>query len=131
MIGQIVERIFINEDQSVIKFQFLNKAVGYFVTESDCCSETWFADIIGVKALLESGEILRIELKSMDLSQDNRSRQDSDEFYSIELTTNRGVCTFAFRNSSNGYYGGSAHYTECFDCVAHTKWTEITEDYSA
>ncbi len=131
MIGQIVDKIFINEDQSAIKFQFLDRSVGYFVTSCDCCSETWFADIIGVKALLEGGGILRSESKSLDLPQDNRCRQTFDEFYSIELTTNRGVCTFAFRNSSDGYYGGSAHYTEYFDGAAHTRWTEITEDYSA
>lgn len=35
-----------------------------------------------------------------------RSRQEEDRVYGYALTTERGTITLAFRNSSNGYYGG-------------------------
>jgi hypothetical protein len=129
MIGKSVEKIFVRADQEMIKFQFADGETGYFITDADCCSETWFADIIGVKALL-SGKIKKTEYKDLDCPQDDRCRQDEDQFYSIEITTEKGVCVFAFRNSSNGYYGGSCSYvSEATDI--NCDWTEVTGDYSA
>jgi len=46
-----IERILISADDSVLVFIGADKQIAY-ETYGDCCSETWFADIIGVDALL-------------------------------------------------------------------------------
>ena len=146
MTGKEVKRMFIGSFDAQyddrcgsgesIKFVFNDGTDGYFITDADCCSETWFADIIGVKALLSGRITKEPEFKELETQdQDKRCRQEHDEFYSVEVTTNKGVCVFAFRNSSNGYYGGTCSYSgknkftdfETNDFV----WREITEDYSA
>ena len=74
----------------------------------DCCSETWFADITGVGALI-GGTVQTADEVSMDgyNVEDGRTRQECDEAYGYKLTTDKGYADIVFRNSSNGYYGGS------------------------
>lgn len=109
---------------------------GIFVldTEGDCCSETWFADITGVGSLL-GGIVTGMEAIDMpedENAQDDRGRQEYDRFYGIRITTDKGTTDLIFRNSSNGYYGGSANYRvldgpdEAFNAA-----TLITADWSA
>lgn len=78
-------------------------------TESDCCSETWFADIVGTQALLGATVV---KTESIDMAvlgydvEDGRGRQECDQAYGIKITSTRGWCDVVYRNSSNGYYGG-------------------------
>jgi hypothetical protein len=74
-------------------------------TCSDCCSETWFADIIGVDNLL-CEDTIGIEILDLPDPKDDRTRQDYDLAYGFVLKTKKGNCEFIYRNSSNGYYGG-------------------------
>lgn len=107
LIGKKITGLRINEDQSVLVFDTDQGAVGY-VTYGDCCSETWFADITGVSALLggtvQTADEIGMEGYSVD---DGRTRQEYDEAYGYKLTTDKGYADIVFRNSSNGYYGGS------------------------
>lgn len=107
LIGKKITGIRINEDQSVLVFDTDRGAVGY-ETYGDCCSETWFADITGVIALI-GATVRYVEIVSMDSYNvdDGRARQDCDEAYGYRLTTDKGNADIVFRNSSNGYYGGS------------------------
>ena len=90
-------------------------------------SEAWFADVIGVKALL--GQVV-IEVNEIDLPipQDDRTRQEMDYAYGFELRTVRGVCTVIFRNSNYGYYGG---WLEECESPSDKVWQSITDDWSA
>ena len=107
LIGKKITGLRINEDQSVLVFDTDQGAVGY-ETDGDCCSETWFADITGVVSML-GGTVQTVEEVSMEgyNVEDGRTRQDSDEAYGYKLTTDKGYADIVFRNSSNGYYGGS------------------------
>lgn len=107
LIGKKISGLRINEDQSILMFDTDQGAVGY-VTYGDCCSETWFADITGVSAML-GGTVQTAEEVSMDgyNVEDGRTRQEYDEAYGYKLTTDKGYADIVFRNSSNGYYGGS------------------------
>ncbi len=94
-------------------------------TDADCCSETWFADVVGVENLLgqpvlaatETQDTVRYdELAGEEPdkpweSRDprNRTRQEYDQIYGVTLTTPAGECDIIYRNSSNGYYGGSIY----------------------
>lgn len=101
----------------------------YIGVESDCCSETWFADIIGVKNLLDE-VVSGVEELGVSAAKDDRSRQDFDKCYGVRLKTRKGDCDIIYRNSSNGYYGG-----EAVD-MTHGKgltidWELITDDWQA
>lgn len=107
LIGKKITELRINEDQSVLAF-YTDQGVIAYETRGDCCSETWFADITGVDALL-GGTVQTADEVSMDgyNVEDGRTRQDFDEAYGVKLTTDKGYSDIVFRNSSNGCYGGS------------------------
>lgn len=107
LIGKKISGLRINEDQSILVFDTDQGTVGY-ETYGDCCSESWFADITGVSAML-GGTVQTVEEVSMDgyNVEDGRTRQEYDEAYGYKLTTDKGYADIVFRNSSNGYYGGS------------------------
>lgn len=107
LIGKKITELRINEDQSVLAF-YTDQGVIAYETRGDCCSETWFADITGVGALL-GGTVQTADEVSMDgyNVEDGRTRQDFDEAYGVKITTDKGYSDIVFRNSSNGCYGGS------------------------
>jgi hypothetical protein len=84
-------------------------AIYLFQTDEDCCSESWWADICSPQQLLEGDTITMIEEIPLPDPEDERSKQEVDFAYGYALKTNRGTCTFIYRNSSNGYYGGSCN----------------------
>jgi len=106
LIGKKITGLRINEDQSVLVFDTDQGVIAYS-TWSDCCSETWFADITGVSALIggtvRTANKMRMEDYNID---DGRTRQDRDKAYGYLLTTDKGYTDIVFRNSSNGYYSG-------------------------
>jgi hypothetical protein len=95
-------------------------------TEADCCSETWWADVVGVKQLI-GFPIRTFEEIEMPQVEDGRSRQECDQIYGCRITTSGGVCDLIFRNSSNGYYGGG--YIPTWKPLRQVR--PITEDWSA
>ncbi len=67
---------------------------------------------------------------------------DCLQFYGYKITTDKGDATIEFRNSSNGYYGGSigiagdhtyGNRQDGFMGAAQnvTNWKPITDDWSA
>lgn len=99
--------------------------------EGDCCSESWFADITGVEALL-GATVTAVEEVELPDPEDNRTRQDCDQAYGFKITTTKGRTDIVFRNSSNGYYGGSLCAVENWNQhVPAIEWAQITEDWSA
>lgn len=105
LIGRRIEGLQVSEGEENLIFLTDQGGVAY-TTYGDCCSETWFADIVGVSGLL--GEIVaKVEDIDMPAVEDGRTRQESDQFYGVRLTTAKGTADIVYRNSSNGYYGGS------------------------
>lgn len=106
LIGKKILSIHINDDQSILAFNTAQGVVAYEV-EGDCFSESWFADITGVNALLgatvQSAE--EVDLENYNVN-DGRCRQEEDEVYGVKLITDKGYADIVFRNSSNGFYGG-------------------------
>ena len=116
----------------------------------DCCSETWFADILGIERILGKviGSVEEIEVTDFAcrlIERDGRGRQESDKVYGISLGVAGGCgsgCEIVFRNSSNGYYGGCLSGPidipkERGDSSAYAsgheqlEWERITKDWSA
>ena len=129
LIGKTITGLRVNEDQSLLVFDHPDGASTGYETDADCCSETWFADITGVAALI-GGVVQTADEVSMDgyNVDDGRGRQDSDVAYGYKLTTDKGHADIVFRNSSNGYYGGSIHL---FGNQAPENMVAITDDWMA
>jgi len=106
LIGKTIQKALINEDQSLIAFV---TEVGniYFIAQGDCCSETWFSDILNVTNIFNAKvtSVRSIELPEYNV-EDGRTRQQYDSVYGYKLVSAKGETTVIFRNSSNGYYGG-------------------------
>lgn len=128
LIGKKIAGLRINEDQSVLAFDTNQGVIAYYVW-GDCCSETWFADITGVSALL-GGTVQTADEVSMDgyNVEDGRTRQEWDEAYGVKLTTEKGYADIVFRNSSNGYYGG---YIALLKGELPESMTAIEDDWHA
>jgi hypothetical protein len=100
------------------------------MTEGDYCSESWFADLVGVHNVI-GREVISVEtipLPEWVNVEDGRTRQEYDEAYGLRISTDGGTCDVIYRNSSNGYYGGW-----CGEYVSRglpTGCKEITEDLS-
>lgn len=81
------------------------------VTDGDCCSHTWFEAFIGLPDILFAPvtEVNNLDLPGVE------QPEESWEFiqvYGLEIRTTNGVATIEYRNSSNGYYGGSCNASE-------------------
>lgn len=129
LIGKTIIRIEVSPGEEYIKFTHPDGSYTAYQAYGDCCSETWFADIVGVEALLRANvlEIREVDLQSYDCK-DDRTRQEYDEFYGVKIKTSKGYSDIIYRNSSNGYYGGSISlYTGKFP----NNMLEITSDWSA
>jgi hypothetical protein len=136
LVGQRIKQVFVRGgDRAEDAIAFVTERGTFaFDTGADCCSETWFADIINRAALSGGGWSARVSRVTemqfpKNAGEDGRSRQDSDEVMGFEIRTHRGVCQIIYRNSSNGYYGGSLN--GCFVPESLEGWTEITEDWQA
>lgn len=104
LLARRVDRIWIGPGEHVLVIETDQGRLAWEAM-GDCCSESWFAELIGVAALL-GGTVSDLEELSMGTTRDRRSRQDEDQIYGVALTTEKGTATLVFRNSSNGYYGG-------------------------
>lgn len=127
LIGKTVSGLRVNDDQSVLTFNHPDGTNTSYDTYGDCCSETWFADITGVLALL-GGKVIGVEDVRMESVDDGRTRQDEDKFYGVKLKTDKGFVDIVYRNSSNGYYGGSI---ELLRRELPEGMTAITDDWQA
>lgn len=149
----VVKDVFVAQDQSALALIFANRRCpdcrdggadihcvrcagrGWlrgevvWATDADCCSETWFADVINLAALIDH-PITAASLEWLDEDPDDgsRSRQECDEVQALTLTTTAGDCRIEFRNSSNGYYGGSIYLVDSGDSLAG--FWRVTHDTS-
>lgn len=126
--GLKIKKVLMEKGESRIVFVTDKRNIGYS-TYGDCCSETWFADIIGTDALID-GTVSSVENIVVADKDDGRSRQEHDDFMGIKITTDKGSCEIIYRNSSNGYYGGDITSAEV-GCSEPDDYASITEDWSA
>lgn len=100
----------VGPDEAMLRFRTTDGNV-YAIAEGDCCSQSWFADIVGIDELVNA-IVTHVAFDPMEPEppQDARCRQEHDRFYGFIFKTTRGSCRFVFRNSSNGYYGGQVDF---------------------
>lgn len=129
LVGKKIQKVFLN--QEYLKFQ-TDQGNVVFTVSGDCCSSSYFFDFYGVKKLFENGAVTdfkEVELKEGDFNFISEDGYDSIACYGYAITTENKefgeqTSVFSFRNSSNGYYGGSLEFVEGDKEVS----PEITDD---
>lgn len=74
--------------------------------DADCCSYSWI-ESIELPALGFPFTIISIDDLDLPGSDDNHPEHDCLQVYGAKITTDKGDLIIDYRNSSNGYYGGS------------------------
>jgi hypothetical protein len=107
LIDKTIQGIDVGPEEAALRFRIMGGDPVVWETEGDCCSESWWADGFSLNQLRGARvkEVNTIEMPKLP-DDDQRTRQEYDEVYGIELVTTKGVAKLVFRNSSNGYYGG-------------------------
>lgn len=131
MVGMLVARVMVSPGEHDLAFITDEGSAFLWRADGDCCSESWFADIVGVEALLGARitSVQAIDLASLGyITQDGRTRQEEDRAYGHKITTTKGWVDIVMRNSSNGYYGGDLHCRAQEWIEAPTEWRELIDD---
>lgn len=83
-----------------------------FALDADCCSYSYFSDIIGVDKLLENGPVIDVNaIQDRDPEYFGEYDRGTLQHYGFEIVTEHPkwgdmTTVVSFRNESNGYYGG-------------------------
>lgn len=105
LLGRVVKKLYVSADDTRLAFELKTGSFLIWELYSECCSQTWFADILGIKDLINS-KIIDVTSWFPDSVEDGRSLQEVERFYGIKIHHEKGITDIIFRNSSNGYYGG-------------------------
>lgn len=108
--GKIIKEIELADHQESIKFVLDSGRVIEADCWGDCCSHTWIEDVINPELVIGSPVLEAKEIELPDTLEHPTKTDNYEEemqYYGFEIKTAKGVCTIAYRNSSNGYYGGS------------------------
>jgi hypothetical protein len=130
LVGKTILKVEVDNDGENYLRLWTDTGIVIVQADGDCCSESWFSDMIGTQFLIGGtvSAVRELDLPSYNVD-DGRGRQESDQVYGYQFDTNKGSCDLIFRNSSNGYYGGELHIVDeaRYDIV----WKDITTDWSA
>jgi len=129
LVGRTIAKIEVSEGEDQLRFTLSDHEHILWITGGTCCSESWFADLTGVEALLR-GTVTSVEKLEVEEVDDDRTRQKHDLVYGFKVTTNKGRASIAFRNSSNGWYCGSMD-EEAGVGADDITWRVIEADWSA
>lgn len=110
LVGRVIQSIELATDRQAIRFNFNAGDSVIARCDADCCSLTWIEDIINPEAAI-GAEVITVG--DLDLPEELRQTtktgnyEEEMAYYGFYIETGKGRCTIAYRNSSNGYYGGS------------------------
>jgi hypothetical protein len=109
LIGKTILKIEISDDKETITF-FCEDA--YVVGEcyADCCSSTWIENV-EYPALGYPAKVLNVEDLGLTRAEEEHPEHDYLQVYGYKISTDKGDLVIDFRNSSNGYYGGSLDWS--------------------
>lgn len=141
LVGKTLTGVKIASDKGALLFETTDgKAV--VRADGDCCSHTWI-EHIELPALGFPAKVLAVDdLPMPDLG--SPDKYDVIAYYGCKITTDRGEMVIDFRNSSNGYYGGSLVWPKLTDDeynhfyggvygqnVSNEDWREVSESSSS
>jgi hypothetical protein len=109
LVGKTILQIQLAADREAIRF-VTDQGEVIARCDADCCSHTWIEHIElparGFPALVISAENLNLD------KPDSWDGGDCVTFYGFAIRTDKGDMVIDYRNSSNGYYGGSLEWPD-------------------
>lgn len=114
LVGKTIIGIDLSDDRQAIRFRLADGDPIVARCDGDCCSHTWIEDVLTPESAL--GEVINAE--DVDLPEHLRQKTKTDNYeeemayYGFVIDTAKGRCVLAYRNSSNGYYGGSLNWPD-------------------
>ena len=107
LVGKTLTGIKIASDKEAILFQTTDGDV-VARCDADCCSITWVENIENTVREFPAVVIAAEDIEDgLPDPVENDPEYDCLQFYGFKITTDKGVIVIDYRNSSNGYYGGS------------------------
>lgn len=110
IVGLTVHALLLSPDNDILYFVTEVGTLAYQV-DGDCCSSSWYNDILGVENLLhrEVTGVLECPLDAIGPAGEapEETADSLVQLYGVRLSTELGYTDIVFRNHSNGYYGGS------------------------
>lgn len=106
LIGRTISGLSISDDDTVLVF-YTDQGPVAIHAEGDCCSFSWFHEILGTLSHLIGQTVTSVETRDLPCP-DSYADHDSLADYGVMLTTPKGRVDIVYRNDSNGYYGGYA-----------------------
>ena len=106
-VEQTEERMIFTNDQGIRLI---------YEVEGDCCSYSYFHDIVGEEKLIENGPVVSVgEIELHPSTILDSPRDEVVRCYGYEIVTEspkwgEQTTVFSFRNDSNGYYGGDMYF---------------------
>lgn len=132
LVGKTVTAIYIAEDKKAIRFDVAGEESIVAKCDADCCSYTWIEHVT-LPAL--GFPFLVLAEKDVEMPEDMESDGGTIQFYGFALETDKGDFLIDYRNSSNGYYGGSLAWPDDYfyggvfkQNVSEEKWRLVAQD---
>lgn len=127
ILGRTITKVETNADHYVFRFTFETGDPIELYVYGDCCSQSWVEHITGAAALV-GASIIGVEEK--DLGAAPATYQEYDQKYSTILKlSNAQQFEIEYRNSSNGYYGGSIDIEDRPQRFTEQPLIPLTEDF--
>jgi hypothetical protein len=121
MVGRKLSTVVLNKSRGRIVFKFADGCSQTFGVEGDCCSCSWI-EHLEMPGNIDGATLLSVDDSGPITSDHDEHDGEGPEFiqvYNTRFATDRGEIVLEFRNSSNGYYGGS---------LTDEGWEEVTRD---
>jgi hypothetical protein len=129
LIGHKILDIEVGDNEISLRFTTDKNTIIYNAC-GDCCSESWFGEIISLDNLINH-TIAQVEILSLPQYQDGHTRQEFDRIYGFGIATEAGHSNIIFRNSSNGYYGGSCELDDGYCKIVNWYSIKHLQDWIA
>lgn len=108
LIGKVIIEVELADDKGALRFHIDDGEPVIVRAAGDCCSHTWI-ESLDTPQLLIGGTVTAVE--DLDMPTPPNVKEDGygdvTQYYGCKIRTNKGDCVIDFRNTSNGYYGGS------------------------
>lgn len=105
LLNRTIVAVSLAADGGAIRFEMAECDPIVARADGDCCSHTWIENVDGAEAILGRPVLAVEDIPMPDLG--SPDEYESIAYYGCKITTDGGECVIDYRNSSNGYYGGS------------------------
>lgn len=109
LVGMRLMGVKVDDDKESISLLFPEGTLRMYAS-GDCCSQSWI-EYVETPALGWDGVIADVSGQDEYRIEQDDPTHDCLRFYQQTIRTTKGDVVIEYRNSSNGYYGGSLNFS--------------------